>query len=240
MAEANKSLAGDLLGGIAKNPQVQQQIAGAIMGAVGKFLAGLLARLSGGGDKKPRPVEDDDIPARDGTVVPLPGAPDVPKPAPSGRIWSGLRLRLKGVKRDVDGPNGPAPAFHIPDSELEKVKDLSDPLDDGDVANLTVDPLDQFGNEIKTGSPELEQLLIDPAKGTGAADSGDNHRLLYAVGGGPFEINGTNRNYGCDPNLKVPRGFKGEATAVVSVFATTREGKVLTSNALRLRAKPWN
>lgn len=220
---AQKSVAGDLIGGIAKDPATQQLIAGLVMGAISKLLEDLLKRLLSGGLPGTSPVP---TPVPTPTQTPVP----TPTPVPDGRVISGLLLKVKGVKR-----NG----VHIPPGELEKVKDLSDPLDDGDVLNLDVTPLDQFGEPILTGQPENEQLLVNPALGTDQDDSGDNHRLQYAVGGGDFEVNGTWRNYGCGPNLKVPRGFKGEATAVVSVYMTSREGKLITSNAIRARIKPW-
>lgn len=224
MAESNKNLAGDIFGGLIRDPGVQQKLAGVMMGGLAKLLAKL---FGGGGGDKPKPSKPN-IPEGSVVVTPVGGGEDIDET--TGRIWSGLHLSVKGVKR-----NG----VHVPAGELDKVKDLSDPVDDGDVVNLDVDPLDQFGVEIGPGSPELDQLLLDPSKGTGKDDSGDNHRLHYAVGGGDFEINGTNRNYGCGPNLKIPRGFKGEATAVVSVFGTTPAGKTITSNAIRVRVKPW-
>lgn len=146
------------------------------------------------------------------------------------RVWSGMRLSLKGVKRD---------GKHVGGDVLRAIKSLDDPVVAGDVVNFDIDPLDQFDNEIGPGSPELEQLLYDAAGYDPDNNQGgeENHRIGYQIHGGNFAVNGTYRQYGCGPNVKIPREFKGELTATLSAFATTAQAKHFVSNGVAFRVK---
>lgn len=227
----SKKLSLDLGGilGSAVNDQVKAQVAGAVMGVIQQLLADLFAKLfapktvPSGPPPGTKPIvpstddEDDDGP------TPFP-------PAPTGRVWSGLRLSLKGVKRD---------GGHI---NHENIKSGSDPAVAGDVLNFDLDPLDQFGNEIGPGSPELSQLLFDPEVpyDPGASNDGQEGRMRiqYAMGNFDFAVNGTRKQYGCAPNVKVDRDLRNvDDNLVFSAFATNAQGKAFQSNVVRVKVK---
>lgn len=222
MSEEAKSLKNplnDLL-----NDQIKQQIAGFVMGAVSKFISDLIAKLFSNKPSTPDPPLKPVIPS------PGDGDEDTPVPQPTGRIFSGLRLSLKGVKRD---------GGHI---DHEKIKNGEDPAVAGDVLNFDIDPLDQFGNEITPGSPELKQLLFDPENPYDPSTPNDGQesrmRIQYAMGNFSFAINGTRWQYGCNPNVKVPRDLKNvDQNLVFSAFAANAQNKSFASNAVRVRIK---
>lgn len=225
MADKKASIGSDILGALLTE-QVKQQLAGAAMSAVGKFLESLLAKLFSRKDKTVDSPTSPVLPPGSKPVVPTQDDDD------TTRIFSGLRLSIKGIKRD---------GGHVSDDVLNVIKSLSDPAVPVDVVNLDLDPLDQFGSEIGPGSPELSQLLVDPQNPYDPEAPNDGQesrmRIQYAVGGGDFAINGTRKQYACAANLKVGRDFKGETIAVVSAFATNAQGKTFTSNAIRVRVK---
>lgn len=233
MPEKNKTVVEDLLGNVLSDA-VKQQAAGVIMGMVSKFLEGLLSKLFAG---KTSNSDEPTLPPGSKPVVPSPDD-DEDVPVPSGRIWNGLKLSIKNVKRE---------GVHVHGSVLEAIKlsgggpNQGDPAVPGDVVNLDLDPLDQAGNEIGPGSPELSQLLVDPQNPYDPAAPNDGSeprmRIQYAVGGGDFAINGTRWQYACAGNFKVHRNFKGETIAVVSAFGRNAQGKMITSNAVRFRVK---
>lgn len=232
MAEVKKSVVDGLL-----TDAVKQQAAGVIMGLLGKFLESLLSKLLGkttttdeptAPPVKPPVVDDEDV-----DTGPVP-----PPDTGSKRLWSGLKLSIKNVKRG---------GTHVHGDVLEQIKlsgtgpNAGDPAIPGDVINLDLDPLDQAGNEIGPGSPELGQLLLDPENPYDPAGPNDGlearMRIQYAVGGGDFAVNGTRWQYACAGNVKIHKDYRGETIAVVSAFGKNAQGRMITSNAVRFRVK---
>lgn len=222
---------GGALGGIL-NDQIKQQIAGVVMGAISQLISNLIAQLFAR-SAPAAPVDPPLIPVKptpdehaDSGPTPFPPAPVTP----TGRVWSGMKLSLKGVKRD---------GKHI---NHEKIKQGLDPAVPADVLNFDIDPLDQFGVEIGPGSPELTQLLLDPENPYDPSAPNDGlegrMRIQYAMGNFDFAVNGTRWQYGCSPNVKVDPNLRNvEKNLVFSAFATNAQGKAFQSNVVRVNVK---
>lgn len=194
----------------------------------------------------------------DTTIAPKPELPPtqpvnppnpVPAPVPNPDLKNPVRLELKikGVKRK---------GKHIPNNEVEKVRNQSDPVNtEGDVVNLDLTPFDRDGDEMGPNTAELNALLVDPKFGTHLDttdntytfdDAGnqipaipwpagyDNHRIHHIVSG-PADQGGEYRNFGCGVNVNPTN----DGTITVYAECLRADGTVVKSNSVTFRAKYW-
>jgi hypothetical protein len=154
-----------------------------------------------------------------------PAPPAVPGiPVAAARVISSLRMRFFFIERNHKP---------IPKPDFDKVMEGQDPLDDGDRIHIDITPYDQFGNEVRPGSPELGQLL----------NADGSNRMQYDLSGDTGEITNEYDDYGCTPVLKVPRGLElgvEKSIGPFSAWFTRADGPVVAANPLpALRVKPW-
>lgn len=175
---------------------------------------------------KPKPVDPPVVTGPNGPVI-VPPPPVAPPP--TARIITSLRAKFYFVERK---------GKVLPKNEFDAIISRQDPLQRGDRVHLDVSPYDQFGREIITDSPELEQLVNRETEPPSL-------RLRWLQPqDGVGEITNEYDDYGMTPVYKVPKNLEVGQQYELGTFALefTPEGVThpIVSNELHsLRVRPW-